>query len=132
MKSVYVIIIVLLLLSCKSSKPTAEEQDYVLAYKTSVLYGCMNSNNNKFSQYLQNTNDLGLFTEIEVLKHTETETAIKLGEKFLPTIKPLNYGDAGNKVPVYSQCVSYAFGAEVDSIARAQYLISKKENLTYE
>lgn len=133
MKLIYFFVLVLLLLSCQSVKNKSEEQDYVLAYKTSVLYGCMNGSNNSFNNYLKSTNDLGLFTEAEVLKHAEAETAIKLGEKFSLTIKPLNYDDAGNKVPIYSSCVSYAFSAEIDSMAKAQYKISRKiKKLTYE
>lgn len=86
----------------------------------------MNGNNNSFNTYLENTDDLGLFTEVETLKHAETETTIKLGEKYFTTIWPVNYADTGNRVPVYSRCVSYALSAEIDSVARAHYIISKR------
>lgn len=117
--------IYILLIGCASNKMNKvpfTEEDYILAYKKEVLYGCINQKTeNNFYKLMDSYKDLGLYTEVSLLYHEVADNALQLGENFSKTIKPVNYPDAENKLPIFRDCVDYAFGKEVDSIARATY-----------
>lgn len=117
-------------LSCKTQKVTSndfsEEEYYILAYKKEVLYSCINEKTNReFYLFLNKYNDLGLYTEVAILYHDTADTATALGRKYSENIKPVNYPDAENKVPIFRDCVNYAFSKEIDSIARVTYKRTK-------
>lgn len=125
------IIIFLLLVGCKSkrinSNYSQEEENYVIAYKKVVLYNCINQSTDKqFYNFLSQYNDLGLYTETVVLFHETADKASFLGKNYADKITPINYPDAENKLPIFRDCVSYAFSKEVDSVARASYIISTR------
>ena len=119
-------IILLTFLSCKSQKiadgNSYSEEDYILSYKKEVLYGCINTKTNKeFYEVLNKYNDLGLYTEVAILNHEIADQATFLGKEYSKNIKSVNYPDAENKVPIFRDCVNYAFSKEIDSIARVTY-----------
>ncbi len=111
---------------CKTQKNKIElnskEESYVLAYKKSVLFGCINEKTNKdFRKMLDNHGDLGLYTEVEILFHEIAKEAYAQGMDYSNEITPVNYPDADGKLPIFRDCVSYAFSNKVDSIARVSY-----------
>ncbi len=119
-----IIVTLMGLSSCKSAKPQwpTEEEYYLEAYKKSVLYGCLHeATNADFGEMMEAKNDLGLYTEAQVLFHFTCDAAVALGKDYSHTIETVSYPDVEGKKPIYSQCVSYAFGREVDSMARASY-----------
>jgi len=126
-KKLLAIILVIAFLSCKTQKIknnsfSEEEELYVLAFKKEVLYSCINEKTNReFYRFLDNYNDLGLYTEVAILYHDIADKASSFGKKYSKNIKPVNYPDAENKVPIFRDCVNYAFGKEIDSIARITY-----------
>jgi hypothetical protein len=104
------------------------EEDYVKAYKTVVLYGCINEGTKgKFSTFLIENNDLGLFSEVDMIYHSGANIADSLGRVFAKTIRPFDYGDGKGKVPNYSRCVLYALSREIDSVAKESYRQMLKE-----
>lgn len=63
-----------------------------------------------------------------ILKHSETFQVLDLGKIYSDTIRPHQYyEDLRGKVPIYSDCVRYAFSKEIDSIAKATYRINLKK-----
>jgi len=70
---------------------------------------------------MKENNDLGLFTEVEVISHQKVKEADSIGRKFSHNIKTLNYEDAGNKKPITSRCIYYSLSKEVDSLAKDSY-----------
>ncbi len=120
---------VFILVSCKSTKSQwlTEEEYYLEAYKKSVLYGCLNeSTRGNFQKMLIENDDLCLYTEVQIIYHDTYEKAKSHGSNYARTLEKVSLPDIENKIPGFSQCVSYAFGREVDSIARASYKIYKK------
>lgn len=127
-KLTYLLLIVIFY-SCKSTKPQwpTQERDYIDAYKKAVLYGCLNeSTGGNFQKMLIENDDLCLYTEVQIIYHDTYEKAKSHGSNYARTIEKVSLPDIENKIPGFSQCVSYAFGREVDSIARASYKIYKK------
>lgn len=111
-----------------SNENVLSEEDYVKAYKTVVLFGCINGGTNgKFSTFLVENNDLGLFTEVDMIYHAVVNIADSLGRDFAKTIKPFEYGDGKGLVPIYSRCFLYALSKEIDSVAKVSYREMLKE-----
>lgn len=110
--------------SCKTGQNIIDkkEENYVLAYKKAVLFGCINkATNGKFQDFSKNNNDLGIALEVAILYHYEAIEAKKIGEKLSNKIRTIDYDDYEGRKPIYSDCVSYAFNKEIDSIAREKY-----------
>ena len=109
MKKIIILLWLLSFFACKSSKDfesKVSEKDYVFAYKTSVLYGCLNEiTNNSFYQVLKEHNDLALAQETAILLHDETEKSVSLGRKYPERINAIDYKDYEGKKPLYSSCV---------------------------
>src|SRR5690554_5837268 len=82
------------LYSCKTHKKDIklEEEYYVEAYKTSVLYGCLNeATNGGFQKFSIENNDLGLAVPVAVLFHAETEQAKQRGQELSKKIRAIDY-----------------------------------------
>ena len=99
-----------------------KEADYVKAYKAIVFYGCFNEGTKgDFFKFLNKNNDLGLFSEAEVIFHSTANFADSLGRIYSHKIEPFDYGDGKGKTPNLSACLIYAFSDEIDSIAKINY-----------
>jgi len=116
------------LISCSSGKKAitndyfVKEVDYIKAYKAFVFYGCFNEGTKgDFFEFLKKNNDLGLFTETELIFHTSANFADSLGRIYSHKIEPFDYGDGKGKTPNLSACLNYAFSNEIDSIAKIKY-----------
>lgn len=127
--------IFLLIMSCTATKKKisndffVKEEDYVKAYKTVVLYGCLNEGTKgNFSNFLKENNDLGLFSEVDMIFHSTANIADSLGCVYSRKIKPFTYGDGQGKIPNFSRCVLYAFSNEVDSFAKESYKQTLKDS----
>lgn len=117
---------VMFLLSCKSPQKVftlnSEEEDFVLAYKKCVIYGCINeATNNKFNLFSKENNDLGLAVEIAIMQHGEVAIAEDKGKKLSKKIKTIDYADYEGRKPIITSCISFALSKEIDSIARVMY-----------
>jgi hypothetical protein len=117
-----------LLMACASTKKKLSndffltEEDYVKAYKTVVLYGCLNEGTKGgLSDILKRNNDLGLFSEVDMIFHSTANVADSLGRAYSQKIKPFTYGDGQGKIPNFSRCVLYVLSNEVDSLAKESY-----------
>ena len=117
-----------LVLACNASKKnqsnefSISEDAFIKSYKTAFICGCINeATNENFARFMRDNNDLGLFTEVEVISHQRVKEADSIGRKFSQNIKSLNYEDAGNKKPVISRCIYFSLSKEVDSLAKASY-----------
>ncbi len=118
----------LFLLACNASKRnkasdfSVNKEDYIKSYKVAFICGCINEGTKeKLANIIKENNDLGLFTEVEVMSHQKVKEADSIGRTFSYKIKPLNYGDANNKKPIISRCIYYSLSNEVDSLAKASY-----------
>ncbi len=99
-----------------------KEDDYINAFKTAFLCGCLDKGTRgNFYKFLSENNDLGLFTEGDLISHFKVNEADSLGRMYSNRIKPFNYGDGRGKVPNFSRCMGFALSSEIDSIARASY-----------
>lgn len=128
-KMICSISLTLMMFSCKAQQNIVDkkEEDYVLAYKKTVLFGCLNeATNGEFQNFSKNNNDLGLSVEVAVLFHHEAKEAKKIGKKLSKKIRTIDYDDYEGRKPIYSDCVSFAFNKEIDSIARVQFKKLKK------
>ena len=119
---------VILLSACTTTKNRASndfsinEDDYIKSYKIALVCGCINEGTKEnFTKFIVDNNDLGLFTEAEVISHQRVKEADSVGRVYSRTIKPLNYVDAGDKKPYVSRCIYFALGREVDSLAKESY-----------
>jgi|AntRauMFilla1563_2_1112583.scaffolds.fasta_scaffold06830_3 hypothetical protein len=122
-KILFIIVLVVILYSCKSSKSslvTQTEDDYVLAYKTSILYFCLNeSTNGNFNDFCTDNNDLKL-SAIDTY-HINLEDVKSKGMGLSKKIRIIDYADYEGRKPIFSDCVQFAFSKEIDSIARDLY-----------
>jgi len=126
LKYLYLLTLLIISISCKIHKieeSSSKKEDYVLAYKKAVLYGCINAKTNKdFSKILIEHNDMILTKEFPILFYEIVAEATQLGEKYSSKINTHTYyEDLRGKTPIFSDCVSFAFGKEVDSIAKINY-----------
>ena len=127
-KLLFCLSIALSILSCSSSKKVnsndylVNEKDYIKAYKAFVFYGCFNEGTKgNFSEFLKKNNDLGLFSETEVIFQSTANFADSLGRIYSHKIEPFDYGDGKGKTPNLSACLLYAFSNEIDSLAKINY-----------
>lgn len=119
-----ILIVVFIAISCKSQKKNdlEDEEMFVIAYKTSVLYSCINeATDGNFSKFSKENNDLALSVPVAVLQHAEINKAKALGISLSKKIKSIDYADYEGKKPIFSNCVEYSFSKEVDSLARLEY-----------
>lgn len=131
MRNIFITTVFLfLLMSCstlKKSNNNSDEENFVLSYKKSVLYGCVDeATNNNLRLFSKENNDLGLAIEVEIIKHQEVDNALNKGKELSKKIRTINYADFENKKPIFSECINFAFSKEIDSIARELYKIKKK------
>lgn len=99
-----------------------KKSDYVTAYKTAFMSGCLYaSTNGNFYSFLQGNNDLGLFTEADLISHVKVNEADSLGRIYAKKIPLFTYGDGAGKLPGFSRCMVFTLSKEVDSIAKATY-----------
>lgn len=135
LKIIIVFFVLFCFYSCKTHKKDikSEEEYYVQAYKTSVLYGCLNeATNENFQKFSIENNDLGLAVPIAVLFHAETEQATQVGRELSKKIRAIDYSDYEGRKPIFSDCVGFAFSKEIDSVARKKFKEFKKGELRYE
>lgn len=131
MRNIFITIVFLfLLMSCstlKKSNNNSDEENFVLSYKKSVLYGCVDeATNNNLRLFSKENNDLGLAIEAEIIQHQEVDNALNKGKELSKKIRTINYADFENKKPIFSECINFAFSKEIDSIARELYKIKAK------
>ena len=122
------IVFFVLVFSCKSVIKNqgndffVKKEDYIKAYKTAFVCGCLNQGTKgNFYKFLKDNNDLGLFTEGDLISHSKVKEADSLGRKYSIQITPFTYGDGKDKIPIFSKCMLFAFNTEVDSIANVSY-----------
>lgn len=128
------VLLVILGSSCRSIKKSQENEffvkkdDFVKAYKTAFMCGCLNEGTKgNFYKFLRDNNDLGLFTEGDLISHFRVNEADSIGQIYSSLINPFTYGDGQGKVPNFSRCMLFAFSNEIDSIAKESY----KQTLNY-
>lgn len=134
-KKVLFLLIVVSAWSCKTTKKVvvdSAEERYVMAYKSSVLYGCLNeATRGGFQVVMTEKNDVGLAVESEMLGPIKISELCQFGGDFSRKITPIDYADYENMSPIYTNCVSFSFSREVDSIARQQYKMAKNSTMEY-
>ncbi len=98
------------------------KEQYILAYKKEVLFGCLNEKTeNKFGKLLNDYNNVGS-VEVAILFHSVANHADSVGREYSRKIKPYDYyGDLIGKSPIFGECVEYAFSIRTDSIATDLY-----------
>lgn len=116
--------------SCVDNRTMENEpytkKEYVLAYKKMVLYGCLNEKTNGEFRNLMRIHNNVNSKEVAILFASIANEADSLGIKYSRSINPYDhYGDLKGKVPIFGNCVDYAFSKEVDSIANRSYLNSR-------
>lgn len=119
-----IILVVLIISSCKSNQNSNKDKknEYILAYKKSILYGCIEeATNNNFHKFSKENNDLGLTVEQSILYSGIVNKPFELGKKLSKNIRTINYLDYEGRKPIFSDCVSFAFSKQSDSIARDSY-----------
>lgn len=121
--------------SCSSPRKSqnndffVKEEDFLKAYKIAFLCGCLNENTKeKFNKFLKENNDLGLFSEGDLISHYKVNEADSLGRVFSKRIKPFTYGDGEGKMPNFSSCMYFVLGHEVDSLAKESYRQTLQNN----
>lgn len=129
----YLVLAILIVTSCKTSSTLDKsEAEYVMAYKKTVFYECVNSaTNGNLYKFSQDNNDLGTATEVAVIYHSDVEHAKKIGVELSSKIRTINYSDYDGKTPIFSDCIQFAFGHYVDSIAKKKYKNLKTAKLEY-
>lgn len=122
------IILVLALVGCSITKHSnlnpffVKEADYVESYKVAFICGCINEGTKgNFTKFMTDNNDLGLFSEAELISHQRVNEADSVGRVYSKKLVPLDYGDAQNRTPLISGCIYFALGREVDSLAKKSY-----------
>ncbi|MEX2349919.1 MAG: hypothetical protein WD554_03485 [Flavobacteriaceae bacterium] len=129
------IIILLLtsLFSCTTNKHIGStEEQYVLAFKKAVLYGCINgATDGEFQKFLIENNDMGTAIETAVLYHAVVLEAQEVGVNLAKNIEASTYSDYQGRKPIFSNCISFAFSKKVDSLALARYKELKKGEMRY-
>jgi len=111
---------------------SVSEDEYVLAYKKCVLYGCLNeSTNGEFYQTMNKSNDLGLATESEILGKIESTEITQIGRELSKKVKTIDYADFEGRKSIYSNCIDFAFSKEIDKQARESYKKVKHAKLEY-
>jgi hypothetical protein len=131
MRNIFITTVILFsLMSCSThnkSNHNSDEENFVLSYKKSVLYGCVNeATNNNLSLFSKENNDLGLAIEVEIIQHQEVFNALNKGKELSKKIRAINYTDFEDKKPIFSDCINFAFSKEIDSIARDLYKRKEK------
>ena len=135
MKNNIIIFIVLTFIftSCHSRKLFSskeyrvKETDYVNAFRAFVFANCLNEGTTgNFSEFLEKNNDLGLFSEVEIIFHSTAKFADTLGRTYSHKIVPFEYGDGKGKIPNLSECYLYSLSNEIDSIAKVSFRNSLK------
>jgi hypothetical protein len=98
------------------------QEDFENAYRVSFICGCINERTSeKFSNFLLDSDDSGLFSASGIISHELVREADSLGRVYSQKIKPINYSDAGFRKPIFSNCVFYAFSKEVKMTIRLRY-----------
>lgn len=120
------ILLLLVFSSCSSLKNNyskiEQEEAYVQAYKICIAYGCINEGTkNGLQRILQEQNDLGLATESEILGKVESVSIVNEGKEIAKKITPIDYADYEDRRPYFSDCISYAFSKQTDSLARLAF-----------
>jgi|SRR6218665_480672 len=124
------ILLITLNAGCKTAKQTGStdystREEFVKAYKVAFICGCLNEGTKEgFKDFMTRSNDLGLFTEAQLISPERVIEADSIGRAFSKQIKPLNYADAGDKIPYVSRCITYALGKQVDSLAQKRFKAS--------
>lgn len=129
----YILILFVLITSCKTQNLiNNKENEYVLAYKKSVFYECVNSaTSGNLYKFSKENNDLGTATEVAIIYHSDLEHAKKIGVDLASNIRTIKYSDYDGKKPIFSDCMELAFSKYVDSIAKSKYKILKNSKLEY-
>lgn len=124
----------ILLLSCRMNKDgiqsefTSNVDDYVKSYKIAFTCGCINEGTGEgLSKLIRESNDLGLFTEAEVLSGKRISQADSLGRLYSYRVKALDHEDLGGKKPYVSRCLYFAFSNEIDSLAKESHKLTLKQ-----
>jgi hypothetical protein len=133
MKKLFFVLSVFILTSSCSRKIFSskdylvKETDYVNAFRAFVFANCLNEGTRgNFSKFLEKNNDLGLFSETEIIFHSTAKFADTLGRAYSHKIVPFEYGDGKGKIPNLSECYLYSLSNEIDSIAKVSYRKSLK------
>lgn len=117
-----------------SNEIGSTEDEYIRAFKKSVLMGCLNEiTDNEFGKSLYfKHNDIGLYTEVAIIYHSDVNYAQAMGSEHAKTLKPVNYPDVEGRIQGYSNCIDYAFYNEtIDSIAKVKYNNLKNAKMEY-
>jgi hypothetical protein len=113
--------------------PKLKQEDFIKAYKVSFICGCINAGTKgAFQKFMLDNNDLALFSEVELVSHDVVLEADSIGRIYANRIGPINYSDAGNRVPYVSSCIYYSMSRQVDSLARISFKRFKKAKLEYD
>lgn len=108
--------------SSASRDESKELRNHIIAYKTAVIYECINaSTNSNLRKFSDENNDLGLAVEAGIIYNYGIENAGKIGAKFSESISESEYMDNEGGKPIFSDCISFGFSKEVDSLARLSY-----------
>src|SRR5690554_2311604 len=132
-----IMVLSLLVSSCATKKYSglgSTEEEFIIAFKKSILMGCLNElTEDEFGKLLVTKyNDIGLYTEVAILYHSEAFFAKCMGVNLAKSLKSVDYPDVAGKKQGYSRCIDYAFfDKEVDSIARIRYKELGKGEMEY-
>jgi len=106
MKKYFILCAATSLLSCRSTKDSlvsVSEDDYILAYKKCVLYGCLNeSTDGEFYKTMNKSNDLGLATESEILGKIESTEITQIGRELSKNVRTIDYADFDGRKSIYT------------------------------
>jgi hypothetical protein len=106
----------------KRSDFYVSKDDFLKSYKTAFICGCINgASNNQLNRFFIETDDTGLFSEIETISYFTVKEADSIGRLYANRIEPINYIEAGYKKPVVAACIQFGFSKEIDRIAKQRY-----------
>ena len=132
MKTKYFILLLIVIVSCKTYKKDRFSYDYdseklwINSYKYEVFYGCISEGlkNDSLRIILQNKD---LFNPCNELEFNQIDSARNIGNKVIKNApKPFIKIDLGDeyllkKNFISFNCLNYFYSKELDSIARKEY-----------
>ncbi len=98
------------------------ESAFSKSFKSIFICACIdNLTNDSLKTFMKNTNDIGIFTDIEIVSYSIAKEADSIGRIFSSKIIPIHYEDAGFGKPIVSGCINLGLSEEVNRYLKKRY-----------